>query len=70
MNDSQDIILCLILISQLWPKTEENTNIIQLFLLHLWVFYYIQTATENYSLCKVDALSEEFDLFSLHYRLS
>ncbi len=33
MNDSEDIILCIILISRLklWPVTEEHANITQMF---------------------------------------
>ncbi len=41
MNDSEDIILCLILIFrlELWPVTEENANMAQMFSA-ISVFYY------------------------------
>ncbi len=46
-----EFILGLILISrlELHPATEENANMS--FLLHLWVFYYIQTVTESDRFC-------------------
>ncbi len=44
VNDSVDIIVCLILISslELWPVTEENANMTSCFQIHLLVFFYIQ----------------------------
>lgn len=52
-----NIILCPILISRLvsWPVTEENAQMTQMFSATS-VFYYIQTATENYRFCEKSLL--------------